>query len=430
MKSKEIISSPYGLKVINRNVVKLSELCSDKDGIQTGPFGSQLHNSDYVAEGTPIITVEHLGENVIDAVNAPRVHADDVARLSKYTLQTGDIVFSRVGSVDRRALVSPRENGWMFSGRLLRIRPNLEKVDATYLSYFFGLTTFKSYIRSIAVGATMPSLNTDLLANIPIFVPSIQEQQAIGMTLSCIDEKIRSNQILSKTLEEIAQTIFKSWFIDFDPVKAKMAGEKPVDMDDATAALFPDLMQDSELGPIPVGWSVSTLKEFAPFVYGKALKADLRQEGTVPVYGSNGVVGVHNDSLTNSSAVIIGRKGTVGTVNLCLQPAWIIDTGYFSIPVDASDVYLTYFSLKTLGLEKMNSDAAVPGLNRDEAHRQKILVGDAAIRKRFSEVVGLLFAQVSSLQEQSKLLFETRDRLLPRLISGELQISEEMMVES
>ena len=261
-------------------------------------------------------------------------------------------------------------------------------------------------------------------------LPDLATQRAIAISLSSVNSLIKSNLETAQLLEEIAQTIFKSWFVDFDPVKAKMAGEKPVGMDDATAALFPDLMQDSELGPIPVGWSVSTLKEFAPFVYGKALKADLRQEGTVPVYGSNGVVGVHNDSLTNSSAVIIGRKGTVGTVNLCLQPAWIIDTGYFSIPVDASDVYLTYFSLKTLGLEKMNSDAAVPGLNRDEAHRQKILVGDAAIRKRFSEVVGLLFAQVSSLQEQSKLLFETRDRLLPRLISGELQISEEMMVES
>lgn len=297
------------------------------------------------------------------------------------------------------------------------------KVDLDFLFYLLRTLPLKTNSDS-----AVPGLSRDYAHSLEVRAPNVAMQTAIGKVLQSIDFKIANNSALSKTLEEIAQTIFKSWFVDFDPVKAKMASEKPVGMDDATAALFPDSMQESELGPIPVGWSVSTLKEFAPFVYGKALKADLRQEGTVPVYGSNGVVGVHNDSLTNSSAVIIGRKGTVGNVNLCLQPAWIIDTGYFSIPVDVSDVYLTYFSLKTLGLEKMNSDAAVPGLNRDEAHRQKIVVGDAAIRKRFSEVVELLFAQVNSLQEQSKLLFETRDRLLPRLISGELQIPEEMLM--
>lgn len=177
MKSEELQRTPYGYINASRTIRKLSEVCVPMDGIQTGPFGSQLHSSDYVDAGTPIITVEHLGENTIEEKNLPLVNADDVKRLVKYTLQEGDIVFSRVGSVDRRALVSKEQNGWMFSGRLLRVRPEPMLVDPHYLSYFFGLPMFKTYIRSIAVGATMPSLNTSLLSEIPVILPEISEQK-------------------------------------------------------------------------------------------------------------------------------------------------------------------------------------------------------------------------------------------------------------
>src|SRR5690606_12964407 len=144
---------------------RLANLCDPIAGIQTGPFGSQLHQKDYVEVGTPIITVEHLGENRILHENTPKVSNKDRNRLSRYLLKKGDIVFSRVGSVDRRALVREEEDGWLFSGRCLRVRPDPAKIDSQYLSYFFGLPAFKEYIRSIAVGATMPSLNTALLSD-------------------------------------------------------------------------------------------------------------------------------------------------------------------------------------------------------------------------------------------------------------------------
>jgi type I restriction enzyme S subunit len=171
----------------NRKIRRLVEVCVPNEGIQTGPFGSQLHSADYVEVGTPIITVEHLGENSIEGKNPPLVSADDVKRLSKYTLKEGDIVFSRVGSVDRRALVSADQDGWMFSGRLLRVRPEPELADPTYLSYFFGLPIFKTYSRSIAVGATMPSLNTGLLSDIPVILPDMAEQVAIGKLFRALD---------------------------------------------------------------------------------------------------------------------------------------------------------------------------------------------------------------------------------------------------
>ena len=202
---------------------KLSDLCIDKVGVQTGPFGTQLHKEDYVEVGTPIITVEHLGDNRIVHQGTPFVSDEDKDRLSKYHLEEGDIVFSRVGSVDRRALVRKEENGWLFSGRCLRVRVDRSKIDPVYLSYFFGLESFKNYIRSIAVGATMPSINTKMLSDVPIYYPEdLIEQKRIAEIFYANDEKIELNRQTNQTLEQIAQAIFKSWFVDVEPVKAKV----------------------------------------------------------------------------------------------------------------------------------------------------------------------------------------------------------------
>ena len=179
---------------------KLGEIAD----VQTGPFGSQLHMSDYQDEGTPIITVEHLGDNRIIHNNLPLVGEKDKNRLKKYVLAEGDIVFSRVGSVDRRAYVSANEDGWMFSGRCLRVRPTQE-VDSKFLSYYFGLEDFKETIRRIAVGATMPSINTTILSNVVIPLPPIDTQQRIASILSSLDDKIDLLHRENKTLEAMAE---------------------------------------------------------------------------------------------------------------------------------------------------------------------------------------------------------------------------------
>ena len=168
--------------------------------IQTGPFGSQLHKEDYVETGTPIVTVEHLGNRVFTEQNLPRVSDSDKARLIKYTLSTGDIVFSRVGSVDRCSYVDKSHDGWMFSGRCLRVRPT-ELVDSLYLYYYFCLEETKQFVRNIAVGATMPSINTKLLGEVEIALPDLNNQKRIAAVLSSLDDKIENNQQLNDNLE-------------------------------------------------------------------------------------------------------------------------------------------------------------------------------------------------------------------------------------
>ena len=158
--------------------------------IKTGPFGSSLHESDYVENGTPIITVEHLGEFGVEHRNLPLVSDPDRRRLRAYSLAEGDIVFSRVGSVDRNALIRRAEAGWLFSGRLLRVRPDSEKAYAPFLSFQFHSEPFKASVRSVAVGQTMASLNTQILNDVRVSLPPISEQTAIAVLLSDMDAEL------------------------------------------------------------------------------------------------------------------------------------------------------------------------------------------------------------------------------------------------
>ena len=158
--------------------------------VKTGPFGSALHAEDYVQDGTPIITVEHLGETGLTHQNLPKVSEKDRHRLFAYSMHEGDIVFSRVGSVDRNAYVTAIENGWLFSGRILRLRAKNEKLSTQYLGYYFKSEDTKERIRNVAVGQTMPSLNTKLMNAFKVVLPTIEEQKDITALLSNMDTLI------------------------------------------------------------------------------------------------------------------------------------------------------------------------------------------------------------------------------------------------
>lgn len=169
--------------------------------VQTGPFGSQLHKEDYVLNGTPIVTVEHLGQKIFTTQNLPCVSDKDKERLAKYTMRPGDIIFSRVGSVDRCSYATVGNNEWLFSGRCLRLRVTDDGVESEYLYYYFCQEAIKELIRNHAVGATMPSLNTKLLSELPFTYPEKNEQKRVVSLLSNIDAKIERNAQINQNLE-------------------------------------------------------------------------------------------------------------------------------------------------------------------------------------------------------------------------------------
>ena len=168
----------------------------DFASVQTGPFGSQLHNEDYVESGTPIITVEHMDGKYIAHRNLPLVSQNDVDRLRKYDLHTGDIVFSRVGSVDRAVMVSQHEDGWLFSGRCLRVRP-YDPNTGSYFLWWFNQPVIRQLVTASAVGATIPSINTSILNSIRIVFP---QKDIVTQFCKMADGLI---EIIATNLEEI-----------------------------------------------------------------------------------------------------------------------------------------------------------------------------------------------------------------------------------
>lgn len=441
----EWIDSPYGRFPANYCVERLSKLCDPNAGIQTGPFGSQLHQEDYVQIGTPIITVEHLGENRILNVNTPKVSDFDRDRLSRYQLKKGDIVFSRVGSVDRRALVSEQEEGWLFSGRCLRIRPNSTKIDSKYLSYFFGLAAFKEHIRSIAVGATMPSLNTSILSEIAVpYPPNIREQRAISHILGTLDNKIELNRIQNETLEAMVGTLFKAWFVDFEPVRAKVEGrwQRGQSLPGLPAHLFdifPDRLVESELGEIPNGWRMGSLGEVAVHHRRSVKPGDIKDEtpyialehmprhcialaewGVADGLESNKYEFKYGEILFGKLRPYFHKVGVAPLDGVCstdivvIAPKLPIWFG-FVLAHSSSDAFVEYTNAGSTGTK-------MPRTSWLEMARYKVALPHENVAAAFNRHVKVMSDEITTKIHESKSLAQLRDTLLPKLISGELRV--------
>jgi len=178
--------------------VTLGEACAQGGGnVQTGPFGSQLHASDYVPVGIPFVMPQNIGDNRILPDGVARITPLDVERLSRYILRKGDIIYSRRGDVERRALVRNEEDGWMCGSGCLRVRFGHGNVDSSYASYYLGHPNVRNWIVRHAVGATMPNLNTSILSNLPFAIPPLHEQKAIAHQITL--EQIQDNSSMNQT---------------------------------------------------------------------------------------------------------------------------------------------------------------------------------------------------------------------------------------
>ncbi len=463
--SNKTADSIYGTFASEWKLVRLKDICVSPKGVQTGPFGSQLHQRDYQQFGTPIITVEHLGDNRILHQDLPRVSDSDYQRLNRYTLTTGDIVFSRVGSVDRRALVRKSENGWLFSSRCLRVRPNPKYIDSSYLSYFFGLPSFKEHIRRIAVGATMPSLNTSILSDLDIILPPLPEQKAIAHILGTLDDKIELNQQMNQTLEAMARAIFKSWFVDFEPVRAKMEGKQPVGMDTATANLFPNSFEESELGLIPNGWRVGTFANLAEINKGDIVDGPFGSNLKSSDYTETGIRLIHQENIQEFRFIDDKQRFTSykkaetlqrsvaypNDIVLTKMPdpitrATIIPKGIadrFIIMADCIRVrpyeditpntYLLYLINNPLFRQEALSRATGTTrlrINLTQLKSIQVIIAPISVRLAFNKLVETLEKKRETIYHESRTLANIRDTLLPKLMSGEIRVKEaETMIE-
>lgn len=390
----------------------------DISDVQTGPFGSQLKNEQYIKGGTPVVTVEHIKDFRITDFDYPSITDEDKDRLAKYLMKTDDILFTRVGSVDLSAYVSEKQNGWMFSSRMLRVRTN-EEVHSKFLSYYFQQRSFRDYILNISVGATMPSINTSILKSLIISYPPLPEQKAIASVLSSLDDKIDLLHQQNQTLEALAETLFRQWFI----VDAKEYWEE-VQLGDLVDVFNGVSYKSDDLNPSTTamvtlksferngGFRMDGFKEYT----GKYKETHVVEEGDLVV--------AHTD--ITQDAALIGNPVLVKS-----HPNYdklVISMDLVKV-VSKNSNFTNEFLYLLMKTREFKEHALGYSNGSTVLHLSKKAIPEFELKLPPNELVHLFTEKVSHLikkqfenQQQIQTLTQLRDTLLPKLMSGEVRV--------
>ncbi|MEI6830147.1 MAG: restriction endonuclease subunit S [Synechococcaceae cyanobacterium ELA445] len=417
--------------------------------IKTGPFGTKLKASEYTATGVPVISVGEVGFGRLRVHHdTPRVDDTVSSRMPEYLLKAGDIVFGRKGAVERSAQVQPDEDGYFLGSDGIRIRLNVEECDPKFISYQLQTTAHRSWMIQHAAGTTMPSLNEGIIRRIPIVLKPLAEQKAIAAVLGALDDKIELNRRMNAKLEEMARALFQSWFVDFDPVRAKLDGRQPVGLDPGTAALFPEHLEDSPLGHIPKGWEVRTIESLCDVITSGGTPARMHmaywEPGTIPWFKTGELLDgplidaeekISKEGLTKSACKLwpagtilfaLYASPTVGRFGVLTKPS---TANQAAAALIAKPIYGVPFLMGLLyearaELQRVAVGAAQQNINQGVLKSHVVIAPPPALAKAYSVKVAPWFDQRIKLAEQSRTLATLRDTLIPKLLSGELKVKD------
>ena len=406
--------------------------------IKTGPFGTQLHASDYVNEGTPVINVRNIGFGEIRSKKLEFISTETVQRLSSHLLETNDIVFGRKGAVERHVLIRPEYANWFQGSDCLRVRFKSESVDPRFLSYYFLTENHKQWmINHCSHGATMASLNQDIICRISLRLPPVIIQRKIAATLGAYDDLIENNTRRIKILEEMAQTLYREWFVEF-----RFPGHEKVKM------------VDSELGMVPEGWEVDCLKDHITLDKGISYKGKFltdnglpmvnlkcilpnggfKREGTKPYSGDYklkhttkpGDLVIANTDLTQAGNVI-GSPAIVP--NIQTDGDILISHHLYAIRFIYNTQITKYFLYNLMLTHDFKSFAkgrangtTVLGLAQDGVLDFSFAKPPKRLLSQFEILIDSIYEVIEIYERKNINLRRTRDMLLPKLISGELDV--------
>jgi len=305
----------------------------------------------------------------------------------------------------------------------LRLKPESDLLPE-YVGYYLRSPKFRQAMLAMSTMSTRASLNNEMIGRLEISFPSRKFQIRISEVLKSLDDRIILLRETNATLEAIAQALFKSWFVDFDPVRAKMEGRVPEGMDEATAALFPDGLEASLIGAVPTGWPVKRLDDLLVLQRGFDLPAQDRVPGPYPIIAASGPSGTHHEAVVKGPGVVTGRSGVLGRVFLELGDYWPLNTALWVKEFKAATPCFAYELLSLLDFKSFNAGSAVPTLNRNHVHGLPYVVPPSACVEAFEAIASKLHQRVKANNEQTQTLATLRDTLLPRLISGQLRLPE------
>ena len=380
---------------------KLGEIAD----VQTGPFGSQLHQSDYVDVGIPSIMPVNIGERMnISTEKIVYITEKDAMRLSRYRVQNGDIVYSRRGDVEKCAYINESEEGWLCGTGCLRIRIDSAHADSKFVAYYLSTEDMKSWISNNAVGTTMPNLNSSILQQVPLSLPSLDEQKRIASILSSLDDKIDLLNRENATLEAMAETLFRQWFIE-------------------------EAKED---------WEEGKLEDEFDFTMGQSPSGDsFNEEGVgIPMYQGNADFGfrfptrrVYTTQPTRFAEVndtLISVRAPVGAQNMAMEKCCIgRGVAAFRYKKKPSYFSYTYYKFKSLleEIKQFNDNGTVFGaMSKSDFENLEITIPDENTIMSFQQQVKIIDDKIVNNNNEIQTLIQTRDGLLQKLMGGEMKI--------
>ena len=394
--------------------------CILADACRSIDYGLTASAEDHEA-GPKFLRITDIVSGHIDWKSVPHVTADDEAT-TKYKLHDGDIVLARTGASTGASSYVKNPPPAVFASYLVRLQAKPE-FDPRFLSYYLKSDDFWTFIRGVLGDkSAQPNASASTMTKAPLRAPLMRdEQRAIANILGTLDDKIELNLRMNETIEAIARVLFKSWFVDFDPVHAKAEGRNP-GLPKHIADLFPDSFEDSELGEIPKGWTATRWGTLATLEYGKSLSGYAGGTGTYPVFGTNGRIGNHSVPLCKHPGIIIGRKGAYRGVHFCDTPFFVIDTAFYVEPSKPVELRWAYYELLRHDINSMDSGSAIPSTSREDFYNLPVLSPPFEVQRAFASFLSPLWARQKQSDETSHSLAALRDAMLPKLISGELRV--------
>jgi type I restriction enzyme, S subunit len=417
-----------------------------RNALVGGPFGSDLVSSDYSPNGVPVIRGENLSSGRWvggDFVFVPPAKAQ---KLAANTAGPLDIVFTQRGANHyRQVAVVPADapQRFVISQSQMKLTVDMQKADPLFIYYLFCAPSQQEYLQRNAIQAGVPHTNLSILKNMPLCIPSLPAQRSIARILGTLDDKIELNQRTNETLEAIARALFKSWFVDFDPVRAKAEGRDP-GLPKDVADLFPDAFEDSGLGEIPRGWMIEGVYAVSDVIYGAPFSSPLFSKDHVgkPLIRIRDLA-THNPDVFTSEAhprgylvqpgdLIVGMDGEFRAHLWSGPEAWLNQRLCCFKPKPSIPRAFVHYSIETQlnFFERSKTGTTVIHLGKSDIDTFRVLVPPKPVVTGFGNFTEPLDSRIVGIAHESRTLAALRDTLLPKLISGELRVRDaERIVE-
>ena len=384
--------------------------------------------------GIPVVKIGNVKNGTLVMDNCSFVSRTMAASAGDFSLKNGDIVISMTGHIGNVAMARDRDLPLVVNQRVgLFSIPDPTRIDTRFLFYSLRYKKVHERIKGLGYGSVQPNVSPSLIHGVDIPLPPVTDQRSIAHVLGTLDDKIELNRQMNETLEEMARALFKSWFVDFDPVRAKLEG-RDTGLPQDIAELFPDRLVDSELGEVPEGWQATTLGTVIELHDRKRIPLNKRQRsqrpGPYPYYGAAGIMDYVDDYLFDGVHVLTGEDGSVVDANgyPIVQYVW----GRFWVNNHAhvikgtgvlSDEHL-YLLLKQTNITAFVTGAVQPKLNQKNLKAVPLVIPAGYPSRVFSDLVAPLFAKLRNNADECLVLSALRDTLLPKLISGKLRVKD------